>query len=78
MLLEHLGMCMRLLESSFSENLFWWVVQFSFKVVSPDSCEDENLDAAPSVDVVEWLDPVDPVQLGTQGQAVESGGPYNY
>ena len=43
------------------------MVQFSFKVVG-DACEDENLDAAPSVDVVEWLDPVDPVQLGTQGR----------
>ena len=38
----------------------------SFQVVG-DSCEDENLDAAPLVDVVEWLDPVDPVLLGTHG-----------
>ncbi|CAE6927896.1 unnamed protein product [Symbiodinium sp. KB8] len=30
-----------------------------------DACEDENLDAAPSVDVVEWLDPVDPVNNST-------------
>ncbi|CAE7407020.1 unnamed protein product [Symbiodinium sp. CCMP2456] len=30
-----------------------------------DACEDENLDAALSVDVVEWLDPVDPVNNST-------------